>query len=348
MSMRAAVLHGIKDLRVDERPSVELGAGEVRVKVEAGGICGSDLHYFHHAAMGDFRVREPFVLGHEAAGRISEIGPDVDQVAVGDAVTINPSHPCGECAYCRGGRELLCENMRFLGSSRKFPHIQGAFTQDFVTHQRQCWKVTGDVSMNVAAFAEPFSVALHAVNQAGPLLGAKVLITGAGPIGCLVLMAAKLAGAAHVTIVDVLDGPLAAAHEVGADLSLNVSEGTDALADPAHPRGHFDVAFDASGNPRAVLDGLRLLRPDGTFVQVGTFGGNPMVPLPTDLIMTKELTLKSSFRFDKEFDWAVRYLCEGAVDISPLLSHQFELEDAMEAFETASDRSRAMKVHLQF
>ena len=345
--MRAAILTAKQCIETVDRDEPDLGPTGVRVRIRAGGICGSDLHYFHHYRMGDFPVREPFVLGHEAAGDVAEIGPEVTRVKVGDKVTVNPSHPCGSCEFCLGGRALLCSDIVFLGSSRRFPHVQGMFAETYRTEEAQCFVVPGDLSINAAAFAEPLSVALHATGQAGSLLGANVLISGSGPIGSLVLMTAKLVGAASVTMTDVLDAPLKVAMSIGAERAVNVGDGDAALADPRQPRGSFDVAFDASGHPSAVLSAIKHLRPGGTFVQIGTFA-DPMVPIPTDQIMVKELVLKTSFRFDKEFAWAVRYLSERRIDILPLLSHSFSMEDANEAFLTASDRGRSMKVHLVF
>jgi L-idonate 5-dehydrogenase len=345
--MRAAVLTAKLSIETIDRDEPDLGPTDVRIRIRAGGICGSDLHYFHHYRMGDFPVREHFVLGHEAAGDVIEIGGQVTRVKVGDRMTVNPSHPCGDCDYCRAGRELLCADMRFLGSSRKFPHVQGMFAETYRTDQRQCFVVPPDLSINAAAFAEPLSVALHATGHAGPLLGAKVLISGSGPIGALVLLTAKLAGAVSVTMTDVRDAPLKVVAGIGADRVVNVGEGDDMLVDPSHPRGIFDVAFEASGQPSAVLSAIRHLRPGGTFVQIGTFA-DPRVAIPTDQIMVKELVLRSSFRFDKEFAWAVRYLVERRIDVSPLLSHTYPMEDANQAFAMASDRSQAMKVHLAF
>ena len=139
---RAAVFVEPYRFEITELPPVPVQAGGIRVKVTSGGICGSDLHYFHHYRMGDFPVREPFVLWHEAAGTVEAIGSSVTDFEIGDMVTINPSHPCHECYYCLTGKELLCAEMRFLGSSRKFPHIQGIFSETFETDQSQCFKWT--------------------------------------------------------------------------------------------------------------------------------------------------------------------------------------------------------------
>jgi L-idonate 5-dehydrogenase len=344
--MRATVLHGIEDLRVEPREERPLGEGEVRVRVEAGGICGSDLHYFHHARMGDFPVREPFVLGHEAAGRIAEVGPGVTGLAVGDGVAINPSHPCGTCAFCLTGRENLCADMVFLGSSRRFPHAQGLFAETYATHARQCVPVPAGTDAGVAALAEPLSVCLHAAGHAGPLLGRRVLVTGAGPIGALCLTVARLGGAVETVITDVMDEPLKAAEALGATRVVNVARSPDGLADPAHPRGRFDVAFECSGNLHAQRSCLEALAPGGVLVQVGTYA-DPKITVAADYVMVKELTLKSSFRFAREFPTAVALLASGRIDTGPLLSHSFAIEDAMAAFRTAADRRQAMKVQIR-
>lgn len=345
--MKAVVLRAAEDLRIEPRDERALGSGEVRVKVESGGICGSDLHYFHHFRMGDFPVREPFTLGHEAAGTVVEIGPDVTRVAVGDRVAINPSHPCGQCEYCRSDRENLCADMVFLGSSRRFPHAQGLFAETYATHERQCVKVPAGTPARVAALAEPLSVVLHALGHAGPLLGRRVLVTGAGPIGALSLTAARFAGAASVEITDVTPEPLKVAEALGADRVHDVASNPGSVADPTRPRGRFDVAVECSGHPSALATCLQQLAPGGTLVQVGMYA-DPKVTVPMDYVMTKEITLKSSFRFGREFPVAVGLLAGGRLNIDPVLSHEFEAADAMEAFRTAADRRRSMKVHLRF
>lgn len=344
--MKAVVLRAAEDLRIEARDERPLGLGEVRVRVESGGICGSDLHYFHHYRMGDFPVREPFVLGHEAAGTVAETGPDVTLVAVGDRVAINPSHPCGACEYCRSNREHLCADMVFLGSSRRFPHAQGLFAESYATHERQCVKVPAGTPARLAALAEPLSVVLHALSHAGPLLGRRLLVTGAGPIGALTLAAARFAGAT-VEITDVTPEPLRVAEALGADRVHDVAASPGSVADPAFPRGRFDVAVECSGHPSALATCLQQLAPGGTLVQVGMYA-DPKVTVPMDFVMTKEITLRSSFRFAREFPVAVELLGSGRLDVGPVLSHEFEAADAMEAFRTARDRKRAMKVHLKF
>ena len=215
--MLACRIHAKEDLRIEPVATPDAGPGEVLLHLGAGGICGSDLHYYYEGRNGSFVVREPLIPGHEASATVAAIGAGVTRVKVGDKVAVSPSHACGRCDYCREGREHLCRNMRFLGSASLFPHVQGMFQEYFVMGERQCYPVAGDVTLGELAFAEPLAVALHGVNRGPALLGKSVLITGAGTIGCLTVLAARLAGAKSITVSDVLDRPLSQARAVGAD-----------------------------------------------------------------------------------------------------------------------------------
>ena len=169
-------IYGARDLRLEDTASTELGATDVELRLGAGGICGSDLHYFQHGRVGSFVVREPLIPGHEASGIVARIGASVSRVKVGDKVAINPSHACGQCDYCLGGRFNLCRKMRFLGSASVFPHVQGMFSERFTMGERQLTPIHEDISLGELACAEPLSIGLHAVHRAGALLGKTVLV----------------------------------------------------------------------------------------------------------------------------------------------------------------------------
>ncbi len=160
-------IHAKEDLRIEDSELPEAGPGQVLIRLGAGGICGSDLHYYYEGRNGSFVVREPLIPGHEASGVVAKVGPGVTRVKPGDKIAVSPSHACGQCDYCREGREQLCRNMRFLGSASIYPHVQGMFCEYFVMGERQCYPVAADVSLGEIAFAEPLAVALHAVNR-GP------------------------------------------------------------------------------------------------------------------------------------------------------------------------------------
>jgi L-idonate 5-dehydrogenase len=330
---------------MESMPEPEPAPGEVCLKLGAGGICGSDLHYFLHGRIGSFLIREPLIPGHEISGTVAKLGPVVTRVKEGDKVAINPSHACGMCRPCRAGRENLCERMRFLGSASVFPHVQGMFREYFVMAERQCHPIASAVTLSELAFAEPLSVALHAVNRAGGLLGRSVLVTGAGPIGCLIVMAARLAGAAHVVVSDVAERPLAAAKTVGADRCVRADQLPGGPGAVGEVVGEVDVAFEVSGNPAAVATCLASVVRGGRIVQVGTLPAEGF-QFPANQVMVREIDYVGTFRFGVEFDWSVRYLTERRVDVQPLLTAQFPLQDAETAFRLAADKNRSVKVQL--
>jgi L-idonate 5-dehydrogenase len=341
----AVVIHAPHDLRIEEGRVAELGPTDVEVRVGAGGICGSDLHYFHDGGFGTVRIKEPMVLGHEIAGTVAAVGPAVRRVRPGDKVAVNPSLPCEACRYCLAGLANHCLDMRFYGSAMRFPHVQGGFRQRLVAHERQCVAVPAEVPLEKAAFAEPLAVCLHAVSRAGPLLGRSVLITGAGPIGMLTMLAARHAGAREVVITDVAEAPLALARKLGADRAINVASEKDGMAAYEAEKGTFDVMFEASGNPAALRQGIAAVRPRGIVVLIG-IGGEASLML--NVLVAKEVDLRGTFRFDAEFAWAVDAIATGRIDPTPLLTEVIPLARAREAFDLASDRSRAMKVQLSF
>ncbi|NPU11507.1 L-idonate 5-dehydrogenase [Bradyrhizobium sp. 83002] len=343
--MRAVVIHAPKDLRIDSFPDPAPDAGQVRVKIEAGGICGSDLHYYHHGGFGTVRIKQPMALGHEIAGVVAAVGAGVTGLSEGTRVAVNPSLPCGTCSYCREGLRNQCLDMRFMGSAMRDPHVQGGFREFVTVDASQAVPIAPSLSSGEAAMAEPLSVCLHAAHQAGSLLGKRVLVTGCGPIGALSILVARYGGAAEIVATDVAEAPLAVARKLGASDAFNVAADPAALDPWRAGKGTFDVLFEASGNQAALRAALDVMRPGGVIVQLG-LGGEMTLPLNT--LVTKELQLRGTFRFDREFDLAVRLMGEGLLDVKPLISATLPFQEAISAFELASDRSRAMKVHLTF
>ena len=338
-------IHGANDLRLEPTEMPVPGPGQVLLRLGAGGICGSDMHYFFEGRVGSFKIREPLTPGHEASGVVAKVGEGVTRVTEGDKVAINPSHPCGKCDNCRDGRENLCREMRFLGSASIFPHVQGMFREYFLMGERQLTSISADVSLGELACCEPFSVGLHSVNRIGtPLVGKTVLVTGAGTIGCMTVLAARLFGAAKIIVTDVVDNPLSVARSVGADIGLRIDQlptGTPL----AEAIGEVDVALEVAGSPAALMSCLEATRKGGTIVQVGTLPPEGM-HFPANQIMARELNYIGSFRFGNVFDWAVRYISERRVDVRPLISSQHKITDAIEAFNIAKDKTRSTKVQL--
>ena len=343
--MEGLVIHAPGDLRVEQVPTPELGPDQLRVRVSRGGICGSDLHYYKAGGFGTVRLQEPMVLGHEVAGTIEAVGSSVSGFAAGDRIAVSPSRPCGLCKYCQQGLQNHCLDMRYYGSAMRNPHVQGAFRQQLVIETYQAHPLAAGVSDELGSMAEPLSVALHAVRRAGPLLGKRVLVTGCGPIGGLVVIAARRAGATEIVASDVMAHPLQKALEVGADHAINVAQQPDALNAYKADKGYFDVLFEASGNERALIGAFDALRPRGIIVQIG-LGGEMRLPINT--IVAKEFDLRGAFRFHEEFAVAVELLNKGLVDVRPLISATLSYRDSARAFALAGDRTQAMKVLLSF
>jgi L-idonate 5-dehydrogenase len=251
--------------------------------------------------------------------------------------------------YCLEGLPNQCLDMRFYGSAMRDPHVEGAFRNLLVCDAVQCEKVAPGVPLQLAALAEPFSVALHGVQRAGALLGKRVLVSGCGPIGCLAIAAAQVHGAAEIVAVDVTDETLVVARAMGAHTTINVAKDRGWVqryaADGSTRKGTFDVMLECSGNEQALRAGLEVMRPRGTVVQLG-LGGD--VSIPQNMVVAKELSICGSFRFHAEFALAVRLINEGRVDLRPMVTRAFPLSQARQAFELASDRTKAMKVLLDF
>lgn len=343
--MRAIVCHAPLDLRFDSQAVEPLGPQQLRVRVAFGGICGSDLHYFQHGGFGSVRIKEPMVLGHEVSGIVNEVGTGVTGYWRGQRIAVSPSRPCGLCTYCQLGQHNHCLEMRFYGSAMRFPHVQGAFRELLVIDASQAHRVADDLPLTEAALAEPLSVGLHAIARAGSVFGKRVLVTGCGPIGALLIAGLRRAGAAEIVAVDIAALPLACAVKMGADKAIDLVKQPDGLAPYAAGKGYFDVMFEASGNERALLAGLDVIAPRGVIVAIG-LGGHMSIPMNT--LVAKEIELRGTFRFHSEFAVALGFLNQRLIDGRPVISDILSFDKATEAFALAADKGRAMKVQLDF
>lgn len=344
MEARACRLYGQKDLRIETVDVPAPGAGEVLVRLGAGGICGSDLHYYHDGGFGPIRVREPIILGHEAAGTVETAGEGA-ALAPGTRVALNPSRPCGACRFCAEGLAQHCLQMRFNGSALRMPHEQGFFRDRITLPESQCIALPDDVSLAEAACAEPLAVCLHARAQAPELAGRRVLITGSGPIGVLCAALARDAGAAEIIVTDLHDHALSVATRMGATAGLNVARDPDALAALERDKGQIDVTFECSAAAPALRSAIACTRPRGTVVQLGVAGD---LPIPINMLVGKEIRLLGSHRFHAEYAQAVAMIAGRRIDVAPMISASLPLERAGEALAMAGDRSRAVKVQLTF
>jgi L-idonate 5-dehydrogenase len=344
--MKAAVLHGARDIRIEPYRQPELHPGMVLLRPRRVGICGTDLHYYEHGYNATFVPDRPFILGHELTAEVAAVAPGVDAVKVGQRVTVNPARACGFCAYCKGGQINLCRKTIMLGSASTTPPTDGALAEFVTVRADQCHLLPDDMDDGIGAMMEPLSVALHAVKRAGTVSGKRVLVTGGGTIGLLVAMTARAFGAVPVAVSDIVAARRNKAIELGADVALDPT---------AHDLRHqveeltglgFDMVFEASGAPPALRAAFDLVRPGGTIVQIGTVG-TADIPIPVNQLMVREINFRGSMRYGDTFDEAISLVDAGRIHVGSLINNVFALEDSVKALHLAADKSAALKVQIQ-
>ncbi|PJG86103.1 L-idonate 5-dehydrogenase [Conservatibacter flavescens] len=342
MKTQSCVVKGAKnvdimtqDIQYDDNPEQTL------IQIIRGGICGSDLHYYQHGKIGNYEIKHPMVLGHEVIGRV--VKTHSSRLKIGQKVAINPSKPCLQCKYCLNGESNQCENMRFFGSAMYDPHVDGGFTQFKVVDTAQCIDYPQDAPDEVMVFAEPLAVCIHAVKQAGDISGKKVFISGVGPIGCLVVAAAKVLGAKEIICTDLSQRCLDIAHQMGATKTLLAHED---FTEYAQHKGEFDITFEASGHPSSIERCLTVTKAKGKIIQIGMGANVPNFPIMS--LIAKEIQWIGSFRFVEEFNTAVEWLGTGKLDPLPLLSATFPYQELEQALITAGNKNDIAKVQLIF
>ncbi|WP_188985320.1 NAD(P)-dependent alcohol dehydrogenase [Saccharopolyspora thermophila] len=327
--MRASVLRGVRDIALEERPVPKPGPREVLVQVTSVGTCGSDTHYYEHGRIGSFVVDGPLVLGHEAGGVVVARGSAATRHALGQRVAVEPGVPCFTCPQCRGGRYNLCPDMRFFAT----PPIDGAFCEYVAVHEDFAYAVPDSISDDAAGLLEPLSVGVWACRRGRVGPGARVLITGAGPIGLVAAQTARAFGATEVVVTDVNPRRLALAAEVGATGTIDVRQ--TALASSGYVP---DVLLECSGVPSAAAEAIRTVGRAGRVVLVG-MGGDELA-LPLSHVQNFEIELTGTFRYANTWPTAIDLAASGAVDLDRLVTHRFGLADVEQAL-TASARDEA-------
>jgi L-idonate 5-dehydrogenase len=336
--MRAVRIHAKQDMRTEELPSPDPAADEVRLRVGYVGICGSDLHYLQDGAAGIFAIREPLIPGHEVSGVI-----DLDPTGAfetGTPVTVHPATWGTPQASLTDEQRNLWPGGGYLGSASTWPHTPGGLAEQLVVRRDQVRPLPASLPVKRAALAEPLAVGLHGLAVGGDIRGRRVLISGSGPIGLLTAAAAAAGGAAEVICADLLAGPLERARLLGEASPVPI--GTVQIGVDDLPDSHFDITLECAGVPQALHGLLLATRRAGVLVQVGNL---PDVARPVNLapLVSKEIQLRGTFRFNNEIDGAITLLDQNP-QIEQVVTHVLPIEDVDQAFTIAANAEISGKV----
>ena len=328
MSNRAAVMTELGKIVVQDRPEPEPGPQEAVVRVEAVGVCGSDTAYYKVGRIGDYVVDGPIVLGHEVSGQVVAVGGEVRNVAVGDRVAIEPGTPCRNCRECMAGRYHLCPDLVFLAT----PPYDGALMERMSIDARNLYPIPEEMTYEEGALLEPLSVGIWGCKRAGLQPGDDVLVTGAGPVGLLAGATARALGAGSVTITDLSPFRLDLARTMGLRTERSDAPGED----------DFDVLLECSGAPGVLGSAMRRLRPAGRAAMIG-MSKEEAIGLPLSQLNPQELTLSLVNRYNHTWPIAIELVSSGRVDVKPLVTHHFSLEEAEDALTLSSRVADSVK-----
>jgi L-iditol 2-dehydrogenase len=333
--MKAALLHGPRDLRVESAPEPSPAAGEVVVRVVAAGLCGTDYRIW----TGERRVAYPRVMGHELVGQVAAVAADVTRVAPGDRVVVEPNYSCGQCPLCREGNRNLCLSRTAVGID-----VDGGFAELVRLPARCCWPAPADAAADALMLTEPLAVVVRAIDRGAPRRGETAAVVGAGTLGLLALQVLRARGA-RVLVVSRSPRRFALAQELGAEATRAIADGP--LADTARQfsgREGVDLVVETAGTADAVSRALELVRPGGRVVVTGL----PHEPTPVAFfsVVRREVTILGSMIYQDEFGEALRLVDTGAVRTQRLITHRVRLDRIGEAFAAHADPA-SIKVALE-
>ena len=327
--MKVAVMNGIGKMGFVEREIPQPKENEVLVKLEYVGICGSDLHYYETGAIGNYVVEPPFVLGHEPGGVVVEVGENVTHLKVGDRVALEPGKACGHCEFCKEGKYNLCPDVVFFAT----PPVDGVF-QEYVAHEADlCFKLPENVSTLEGALIEPLAVGFHAAIQGDAHLGQKAVVMGAGCIGLVSMMALKARGVSEVYVVDIMEKRLEKALELGATGVINgMKENVAARVDELTAGRGMDLVVETAGTEVTTRQAIEIAKKGSNIVLVGYSKSGEMT-LPMSLVLDKELTFKTVFRYRHIYPMAIEAVASGKVNLKGIVTDIFTLDEAQKAMD---------------
>ena len=339
-TMKVAVMEGIGKMGYTERPIPAPKDDEVLVKLEYVGICGSDMHYYETGAIGDYVVKPPFVLGHEPGGTVVEVGSNVKHLKVGDRVALEPGKTCGHCEFCRQGKYNLCPDVVFFAT----PPVDGVF-QEYVAHEAAlCFKLPDNVSTLEGALIEPLAVGFHAANQGEAHAGQTAVVMGAGCIGLVSMMALKAEGVSRVYVVDVMQKRLDKALELGADGVINGKDedAVEAVRKLTEGAG-CDLVIETAGTEITTHQAIHMAKKGANIVLVG-YSKTGEMTLPMSLVLDKELTFKTVFRYRHIYPMAIDAVAAGKVNLKGIVTNIFDFDDIQNAMDkSVSDKANIVK-----
>lgn len=342
--MNVAVMNGIGKIGFEERNIPNPKANEVLVKLEYVGICGSDLHYYETGAIGDYVVEPPFVLGHEPGGVVVEVGEEVHHLQVGDRVALEPGKTCGHCEFCKQGKYNLCPDVIFFAT----PPVDGVF-QEYVAHEADlCFKLPENVSTLEGALIEPLAVGFHAAIQGDAHLGQKAVVMGAGCIGLVTMMALKARGVSRVYVVDIMEKRLEKAMELGADGIINgAKEDVEERAGQLTDGKGMDLVIETAGTEITTRQAIRIAKKGSDIVLVG-YSRTGEMNLPMSLVLDKELTFKTVFRYRHIYPMAIDAVASGKVNLKGIVTDIFQLKEAQKAMDySVNNKADIVKAVIQ-
>lgn len=327
--MKTAIMTDVAKVELTEREIPQIKKDEVLVRVEYVGVCGSDLHYYENGGIGPNIVKPPFVLGHEAGGTVVEVGEEVTHLKAGDRVALEPGKTCGHCEFCRTGRYNLCPDVIFFAT----PPIDGVF-QEYVAHEAAlCFKIPDNMDTMEAALIEPLAVGFHAARQGNAQAGMTAVVTGAGCIGLVSMMALKAMGVTKIIAVDVMDKRLKKALELAATDVINGRE-EDTVQKVLELTGGAgaDLVIETAGTEITTRQAIQCTKKGATIVLVGYSASGEMT-LPMSLALDKELTFKTVFRYRHIYPLAIEAVASGKVNLKGIVTNVFPLDDIQNAMD---------------
>jgi L-iditol 2-dehydrogenase len=332
--MQVNVLQRANVMTMERRPRPEPGPGEVLVRVRAVGVCGSDVHYYTHGKIGPFVVKSPLVLGHEMAGVIEAVGPNVTTRHIGQRVAVEPGVPDRTCEFCRSGRYNLCPNVQFMAT----PPVDGAFAEYVVMPEDFVFPLPDHMTLEEGAMIEPLSVGVYAIHRSGLRAGQDVVVLGAGPVGLVTMQVARAAGAGAVTVVDLDAHRLEVAKSLGATAIVNASreDPQERVLELTGGRG-VDIVFEAAGSAKTAAMAVHLARRGGRVTAIG-LPPEDNFPYPLVMAMAKEVDIVTVFRYANVYPSAIALVAAGRVDVKGMITHRFTLEHAERALQVSDRR----------